>query len=69
LLQLLQERTDANLIFRIIRGRRLDDADPPHALSLLRAYRDRPRSRAAEQRDELASLHPITSLARKRGHS
>src|SRR5262245_29634155 len=31
LLQLLQERTDASLIFRIIRGCSLDDADPPHA--------------------------------------
>src|SRR5262245_32620843 len=49
LLQLLQERTDANLIFRIIRGCRLDDADP-HALSLLRAYRERPRGCRAAKR-------------------
>jgi len=41
-------------------------ADPPHALALLRARRERPRDRrAAEQRDELATLdHSITSSAR-----
>src|SRR5262249_40625591 len=32
-----------------------EDRDPPHPLALLRARRERPRSRAAEQRDELAS--------------
>jgi len=42
LLQLLQSATDASLIFRIIRGCSLDDADPPHALSLLRACNERP---------------------------
>jgi hypothetical protein len=31
---------------------------------LLRARRERPRNRAAEQRDELATLHSITSSAR-----
>src|SRR5215470_3604955 len=37
----------------------------PHALALLRARRERPRSRrAAEQRDEIAALHSITSSAR-----
>src|SRR5262249_45795236 len=40
-------------------------ADPPHPLGLLRARRERPRRcRAAEQRDELAALHSITSSAR-----
>src|SRR5262249_6516782 len=41
-------------------------ADAPHPLALLRARRERPRRRrAAEQRDELASLHySITSSAR-----
>jgi hypothetical protein len=34
------------------------------AAILLRARRERPRSRAAEQRDELATLHSITSSAR-----
>src|SRR5262249_33224310 len=33
---------------------------------LLRPRRDRPRSRAAEQRDELAPFHSITSSARAR---
>src|SRR5262249_43286039 len=32
-------------------------ADPPHALALLRARRERPCRRAAEQRDEIAPLH------------
>jgi hypothetical protein len=31
---------------------------------LLRARRERPCGRAAEQRDELAALHSITSSAR-----
>src|SRR5262249_43649795 len=31
---------------------------------LLHARRERPRSRAAQQRDELAAFHSITSLAR-----
>jgi hypothetical protein len=36
--------------------------DPPHALCLLRARCQRPRGRAADQRDELASSdHSITS--------
>src|SRR5262245_40223956 len=39
-------------------------ADPPHPLGLLRARRERPRRRATEQRDELASFHSITSSAR-----
>src|SRR5262249_52258261 len=33
-------------------------------LALLRARRERPRCRAAEQRDELPPLHSITSSAR-----
>src|SRR5262245_15873860 len=38
--------------------------DAPHALALLRARRERPGyRRAAEQRDELAPLHSITSSA------
>src|SRR5262245_43638864 len=40
-------------------------ADPAHALALLPARRERPRGRrAAEQRDELAASHSITSSAR-----
>ena len=42
-----------------------EHADASHALALLRACRERPsRRRAAEQRDELAALHSITSSAR-----
>src|SRR5262249_14952516 len=44
---------------------RLQHSDPPHALTLLRPRRSRPRRRAAEQRDELAPPdHSITSSAR-----
>ena len=42
-----------------------EHADAPHPLALLRPRRDRPRRRrAAEQRDELAPFHSITSSAR-----
>ena len=51
--------------FRIVRGCGHEHADAPHPLALLRARRERPRRRrAAEQRDELAPLHSITSSAR-----
>src|SRR5262249_56878185 len=41
-----------------------EHADVPHAVSLLRTCRDRPRgSRTAEKRDELAAVHSITSSA------
>jgi hypothetical protein len=39
-------------------------ADTAHPLALLRPRRKRPRSRATEQRDELAADHSITSSAR-----
>jgi hypothetical protein len=32
-------------------------ADPPHAVRLLRAHRERPRRRTADKRNELASPH------------
>src|SRR5262249_5261260 len=41
-----------------------DCTNTPHALALLRPRRERPRCRTAEQRDELASPHSITSSAR-----
>jgi hypothetical protein len=47
----------------IVRSCGQQHADPPHPLALLRARRERPSSRAAEQRDELASFHSITSSA------
>jgi hypothetical protein len=43
---------------------RQQHADTPHALArLLRTCSERPRARAAEQRDELATLHSMTSSA------
>jgi len=64
LLETLQERPDAGLKFQIVRSRGQENADAPHPLALLRARRERPRgSRAAEQRDERAPLHSITSSA------
>src|SRR5262245_31683270 len=49
---------------RIVLGKGCQHADASHPLALLRARRERPRSRAAEQRDELAALHSTTSSAR-----
>src|SRR5262245_17648703 len=63
-LQRLAERRNARLCLRIALGKAHQHADPPHALALLRARRDRPCCRAAEQRDERAPLHSITSPAR-----
>src|SRR5260221_14668733 len=40
------------------------NADAPLAVRLLRARRERPGCRAAEQRDEVAPFHSITSSAR-----
>src|SRR5262249_7620990 len=42
----------------------IDDADARDFRALLRARRERPRSRTAEQRDEIAAPHSITSSAR-----
>jgi hypothetical protein len=62
LLQRLPERRDIGLHFRIALDERVEQANPAHALALLRADRKRPRSsRAAEQRDELASSHRLRS--------
>src|SRR5262249_25688703 len=45
------------------RRRCIEEPDHRHR-RLLRARRERPRSRAPEQRDELAPVHSITSSAR-----
>jgi hypothetical protein len=46
----------------MVDGLRHEHADWPHPLRLLRARRERPhRRRAAEERDEFASFHRITS--------
>src|SRR5262245_63877278 len=60
----LQERCIAGLSFGIVRHPGHKHADAPNTLRLLRARRERPRGRAAEQRDELAPSHSITSPAR-----
>src|SRR5262249_10570563 len=58
LFQALLQRCQSGLSFLIV-GRAHQQPDPPHALALLRARRERPRShRAAEQRYELAALDP-----------
>src|SRR5215472_8116645 len=58
--QLLQERPDPGLPFRIVRSCGQEHADPTDALTLLSARRERPRDRrAAEQRDERAPLQLI----------
>jgi hypothetical protein len=46
---------------------RHEHADPPHAVALLRARRERPRRRAAEPSDEFTPSKPhLTLRARKR---
>src|SRR5262245_61697995 len=67
LLQALHQCGVALLDVRIVRGPAAREyADAPHALALLRPRSERPRNRrAAEHRDELATLHhSITSSAR-----
>src|SRR5262249_46080705 len=59
----LLENHDPRLSFRVIRDSH-QYTNAPHAIGRLRARRQRPRRRAAEQRDELAPLHSITSSAR-----
>jgi hypothetical protein len=49
----LLERRDSGLTFWIIRSPVHEHANPPFA-QLLGAHSNRPRRRAAEQRDELA---------------
>src|SRR5262249_36931814 len=61
----LHECRHASLKLWIVRGARHQYPDAPHSLRLLRARRERPHCcRAAEQRDEVAPLHSITSSAR-----
>src|SRR5262245_50149079 len=48
----------------VVRGSRPDVADTRRLARLLRPRRERPRGRAAEERNELAPLHSITSSAR-----
>jgi hypothetical protein len=65
LFQPLPECRKASLCLRIVLGEAHQHADPPHSVGLLCARRERPRcGSAAEQRDELAAFHSITSSAR-----
>src|SRR5262249_32132200 len=60
----LRKRPDPHRRVRIVCSQAHQRTDPPHSLRLLRARHKRPSGRAAEQRDELAPLHSITSSAR-----
>src|SRR5262245_27723500 len=65
LVEPVQECRNVALPLPIILGETHQNANPQAAPRLLRPRRDRPRCRrAAEQRDELASSHSITSSAR-----
>jgi hypothetical protein len=48
-----------NLLKGIVFVEQPEPADAPYALALLRAGRERPRRRAAEDRDELAPPHDV----------
>src|SRR5262245_49576560 len=61
----LRKRGNQGLLIGITLFSSHQHADAPHLIRLLPARRDRPRGRgAAEQSDELAPLHSITSSAR-----
>src|SRR5262249_46808153 len=65
ILQAPAERRHAESAFGVLlRQPRNQHADAVHLLALLGARRQRPRRHAAEQRDELAASHSITSSAR-----
>jgi hypothetical protein len=51
----LPKHIGASLTFRNVLGIQHQHADAPHALGLLCVRRQRPRRRAAKQRDELSS--------------
>src|SRR5262249_49224521 len=53
----LSERGNETLSQGIVLVARHEQADPPHAVVLLRACRERPSCRAAEERDELSASH------------
>jgi hypothetical protein len=63
----VMKRLNASRSRGIIGGIEHEHADAPHAVALLGARRERPRRRAAEERDERAPKnHSITSSARSR---
>ena len=64
LLQPFLKCPNASLKLRIVRSGGQEHANASHALALLRPRHEWPSRRAAEQRDELAPFHSITSSAR-----
>src|SRR5450759_4124681 len=64
LLKAVSDCLGVGLSFRIVFSVHHQYPDVSHPLRLLRARRERPRDRAAEQRDELAPLH-VRSQAQK----
>src|SRR5262249_41569926 len=63
-LQALVKGRKSVLAFWIVGSSVHEHADPPQTIRLLRVHRERPRgSGAAQQRDELAPSHSITSSA------
>src|SRR5262249_48657482 len=65
LLECLPKCCDPGLCFPVVLGIAHQHADAPHSVGL-RPRRERPRDRTAEQRDELAAPHSITSSARSK---
>jgi hypothetical protein len=60
LLQLLQERRHAGLIFGVVGGAGYDHANAPHPLGLLRTRRERERPNSTQSSndcDEIAASH------------
>src|SRR5262245_24610028 len=64
LVEPVQECRNVALPLPIILGETHQNANPQAAPGLLRPRRERPRRRPAEQRDEFAAPHSITSSAR-----
>src|SRR2546422_9934130 len=67
LLESLPESSHPELSFGITFAGRHQHAEAPDAVTL-RPCPERPRHRPAEERDEIASVHSITSSARRRRH-
>jgi hypothetical protein len=55
--QPLRERSDSSRCLRIVCGYIHQHTNAPHAFGLLRPRRERPRSRTANERHELAPFH------------
>src|SRR5262249_2531025 len=62
-LEFLTKCREAGFGYRIVSRQARERADAPHSLPFLRPCRERPRGRAAEQRDELAPFHcPVSPV-------